>query len=955
MAVIVSDSSNPKYGTSVASVAVNNGGSGYAINDVLTLTGGDANATCTVLTVDGSGVVLTISRTTVGSGYAAGTEATTVAPAGGSGCTIDITVQAGLSTVNGFYQAEAYNLGCYSAVAGILSGAKTQDVTFANAGNCQGVIIPLFSSYSTITNDRDVVVSLEENVASVWTTRASKTLTAAEICNNSSNHSKVWIVPFVFATPYAVTTAASTWRFSVIQSGGTTGYWYWGSSAASNPYYYISWCDNAVTFANNDCVVFKDPVKIDSSATFRGVLGSGDTVNATCAVICKGADLTKTNICNLEWENPPNASYTLTINGQVQWATGSGMRIGSSDAKIPYAQQAVLDFITPTVGTNTQSRFIPIMFTNYSVGYPSAPSLFLYGASPTTMKTTLASNAANTQPNIVTTDATGWAVGDVIAIGKEDKVTATNQLQFVINTISGTDIQLTTNLASARLAGATVFTYTGFGIKYTSSTSATTYAWTYSGYAMNYLEIEGVYFDDHNFYLQYGNSNVGGYLEETAYTDAQFMTKCVIFTSANATSYFMLYTAQQRAANTFTMSYVNAIKAAFINTATVSGGTTVPARVTLDNCVLLPSNNAGNRIGNCGAQDKMTVSNCRFENQGTATFTLNGIDPIIINNYFYGNIGGYGASWFLNTIKNSGVGYFSGNQYERCATIYYIFAGGVYQYTKFSNEIYGQETANTQGVVVDGYAWADLEFFDCTGSMATTPYYSPYMFYTIKGTKIRFVQYQGTANYDFMYTTYGNFVKCGDGLSDTTVHTSGTGKFSMRFEPITSTDALDWVFNVPTGDIQGMTMTVAVWCKINNATYYAGTHQKPRLSINYDNGTTVYTDATASTGWQLLSLTFTPTTTYGQIVITLSGYTDATTTNAYFYFDDFSILYPAGYQLDLGAMDLWANGLPITPPVATNLSALSVWTASTSTDYGSGTMGNRLKKALTLPLFVGLK
>lgn len=31
------------------------------------------------------------------------------------------------------------------------------------------------------------------------------------------------------------------------------------------------------------------------------------------------------------------------------------------------------------------------------------------------------------------------------------------------------------------------------------------------------------------------------------------------------------------------------------------------------------------------------------------------------------------------------------------------------------------------------------------------------------------------------------------------------------------------------------------------------------------------------------------------------------------------------------------------------------WTASSSTDYGSGTMGNRLKKALTLPLFVGLK
>ena len=135
-------------------------------------------------------------------------------------------------------------------------------------------------------------------------------------------------------------------------------------------------------------------------------------------------------------------------------------------------------------------------------------------------------------------------------------------------------------------------------------------------------------------------------------------------------------------------------------------------------------------------------------------------------------------------------------------------------------------------------------------------------------------------------------------------------------------------------------MTVAVWCKINNAAFYAGTHQKPRLSITYDNGTTVYTEAAASTDWQLLAVNFTPTTTYGQITVELSCRTDAVGANAYVYFDDWTVLYPAAYVLNLGGMDLWANALPITPPIATVFSAQDIWTAQTVTMTGLGHIGN---------------
>jgi hypothetical protein len=81
----------------VLSATVDTAGSGYAENDVLTISGGTGtSATYTVNTVGGSGEVLTISRTTFGS-YSSGSTptspaATTVAPAGGTGCILALKI-----------------------------------------------------------------------------------------------------------------------------------------------------------------------------------------------------------------------------------------------------------------------------------------------------------------------------------------------------------------------------------------------------------------------------------------------------------------------------------------------------------------------------------------------------------------------------------------------------------------------------------------------------------------------------------------------------------------------------------------------------------------------------------------------------------------------------------------------------------------------------------------------
>ena len=154
-----------------------------------------------------------------------------------------------LSTANGFYRCEDWNMGLFSTSRLVLNSTRTINVDFDNAGNCQGLVVGLATSDSTV--DRSVVVELYEGV----TLRATQTLTADQITNSVANKISLgWIIPFVFSTPYAVTTTDATWSFKVYQTGGSTGYWYLSTSDATNPFF-VTWCDTQISFNNNDTVI----------------------------------------------------------------------------------------------------------------------------------------------------------------------------------------------------------------------------------------------------------------------------------------------------------------------------------------------------------------------------------------------------------------------------------------------------------------------------------------------------------------------------------------------------------------------------------------------------------------------------------------------------------------------------------------------------------------------------
>lgn len=210
----------------------------------------------------------------------------------------------------------------------------------------------------------------------------------------------------------------------------------------------------------------------------------------------------------------------------------------------------------------------------------------------------------------------------------------------------------------------------------------------------------------------------------------------------------------------------------------------------------------------------------------------------------------------------------------------------------------------------------------------------------IEGSVVTFLNWNSVANDDRNYYKYGQMVRTGTGLGDTTARTGG---FAMRFSPASSTNSLRYSKTIPTGNIQNKDMMVGVWCKINSANYWAGTNQMPRLEVNYDNGTIVYAEAAQIAGdWQFLPVPFKPTTTAGQITVTLDTRTDATSSDAYVYFDDFSTLFPAGTTLSLGNFDLWSGGEPIAPYISTSVSAQDVWAAQSSQNNGTGTMGKQV-------------
>lgn len=944
-----------------------------------------------------------------------------------------------LSTANGWYRAESYNVGM--ATAGVTQLASIPSVnlpvTFANAGNCQGIILSCRPNTAPATDisARTMTVRLCEvntpvtvtiaspgvitwNTASPaentpfvmtttgalptgltantvyyvknagattsnfsataggtainttgsqsgthsgWIERAVKTMRFDEmlyLTDYTKYHQGDWIVPFEFDTPYAVDTTASKWRF--LFNTNSSSYMSIGYSTAGN-YTHITWCDNTLTFADNDVIVCKDIVTIDQTATLGTVTPTGLATNLYSAIVTRSMSMAA-SACKLQWQNPPSASYTLTVKGRIALGTHSGVSIGSDANPISYANRAIIDF---SAGTWTEASFYT-QGANGAGNQAGKANLYLFGAYDTSIRTTLNGAVANGASSFTTTASTGWASGDIITVGRPAQGGNSRQY-YTVSSTSGTTVNITGTIAGARSSGGQVVKLnrtTGILIIPGPSSSSVAPGTNFSNLQMRGVEIaaagnsQSFFYDNHS--NLYSENNAAFVAEDPNNLLAENFVEYCNFYSTNgnvATGAF----------NT-TYMYSNGMRIKYCNFHCIppmwnyysrSDSTSTAGYLRLLNNVFIHYNNGstGNfafitPVASPQTSGQLDIEDNVFEGSQHAFLCLAGLNLIHKNNSYWGGgsataVGDDGAVIYTQLINPIEI---SGNIYNANACGVSLYTGTIIGAIE-KNSVFGNISANTKDVMQHGGSYVDFEFANCS----TISNYSLTNLTThVNGTNIKFSTLNGTTNNDSGYLKYGYFQRTGSGLSDTTVHTAGGT--AMRFQPVSSTNSLTFSFKVPTGNIYNQTMSVAVWCKLNSATYYAGTNQLPRLTVDYDNGTIAYSQAAQSTSWQLLIVSFTPATTYGELTVTLSARTGASGSSAYVYFDDMAILYPAGYQLDLGALDIWAHALPVTPPIATNLSALSVWTASSTVDYGANTMGEKVtKKLLSVAKFIGLK
>lgn len=575
---------------------------------------------------------------------------------------------------------------------------------------------------------------------------------------------------------------------------------------------------------------------------------------------------------SIEWENPAVAAYTLTITN-VYWSKDSRIGIGSQANPIATANKGTLVITNNYDGNNAQGTGL---------------EWEMWGEKPTNISTTLSATANSGQADIVTTDDMSalWANGDVLSIGGSSDGTHTT---YTISSMSGTTITLTGNLAANHYKGFSVFNTnkrTSCGVQLNANAPQNA--------AMAVLKMSGVSVTKTSPYFLIKDVVNTATLDTARYVPRLLDT--VFFNTGSTYS--------QTSSQTVTLG--GTYKNIFTWSTAGSGFAIIDSNATHENILthrtdlyagFAGTNNTYTNVQLTGAASNLslismianTFTNCKFNAAGS--INLGSINTNFINCSFDRMTLGVfvPTQTVVNTkLTNCDIG--------SLATVGHAFAMAT-----FFVQLYYENCKITVGT-------SDV--------LRTTP--------VLNGSYISFPTYNQIANTNKYHQLYGVIETTGDGLTDTTVHTSGTGKFATRFEPLSSTNNLTWEIDVPTGNIQNKSMTVFVWCKINSATYYAGTHQLPRLTIDYDNGTTAYHQAGESTDWQLLFVTFTPTTTYGQITVTLSGRTDATTTNAYMYWDDFGVSYPPSVSLDLGGMDNWANGLPVVPPISIPISAGTV-------------------------------
>lgn len=812
----------------------------------------------------------------------------------------------GLSTAGGFYRSIAANFGINATNPLSLTTERLATVTFSHSENLLGVIISLNVSTNVATVTDTVTAELQELVAAVWTTRASSTF-------NPSTVLCACIQNFSFGAGYPVNTTAGIWRFRFT----ATGTWSIGTSNGS-AVGFVAYSDAAVSFVSgSDSIVIKDndQLTIDQTASLANTTSTGGAFG-TSMWICKGPGTESPSATvndKLLWD--ASTSRTLTVKGAINYGAYCGIRIGSESSPVTAANQAVISITNGSSGKGFVSLFTTVTNT------PGA-SLQMWGEYPTKRVAQLTADVASGTNTLTVDDSTGFVATDTVFIGGGN-----DSVEYTISSVpSATSIILTTNVAQKHERYNWIHNSTeakhGIVMKSTSTSANATGRMS----VITHLMINGVRI--RNIAWAAGSSS---FWSRDPYEEAKTFKHCVIIGKSSSPT--PLYSSTHRPG---------------------AGGELI------EDCLF--NNNTFN--GSVSALSEIVSSN--YYQSGVVQFkdvyfananTVQGMGRGIRN-----NIDGW--HWQRTNTNSFGISGLSGSIYKNITIHQCTIASQIDDFPdSLIENLTLYDSAIALGMSVNGSKLINFNCYDMgtlvqpDSAFALMGYNQVTSFVVENGnwvmgmnsegsflqatlarsSSISFLNDNSTTNQDFVIVAGGRLTRTGTGLTDTTVY--GSNLYSLRFDGRFKDFPMYLDKTVLIGNQSGYSMFIYAWVKMNSANYWAGsTYRMPRLTVTYDNGaTTTYAQAGQSTDWQMLSVPITPTTTYPTVDLEFSSYTDATSTDAYWYIGGYGIVLPAGRNVDPGTMLYWNDAFPeINTP--TSLSAFDVWAVDPAT-FGTGTVG----------------
>jgi hypothetical protein len=772
------------------------------------------------------------------------------------------------------------------------TGVFTQEyVSASSSDSITGVVVLPSGSWAS----RTITFTLQEDGADTGTTA---TITG----NNTITNNNLFVK---LATPY-LTTSGKTYRFKMQTDSSTVNVAL--STTASRAYAHITKDTTGVPTTGDYFMIASPNANTDITVTITDTLAKiGTGVIAQTFIAPPINRVVDTCIVSGGVSNIAELKFLSSVDTKLSWRSNIGFLVNGKLTQKPDSTHRS-DFYMDA-GTAIQCW---LGFTNGSL--VDVQDSKKYPAE--TWRTTVASGAGTTASPLITNTAVDWAVGDrvVVAPGTNSSTNYNECEEKYIKTKNSSTSYVLSNTAGGAEAGLT-YTHDGThifnitrNIKWDSNLSNSWHIGFSSldssniNHSIKGLEVSGM-------------MGTGSSQKSSMCFNGYGTFEDIVNYGGDMTAYAVFVLPANRYRKSFTRLFTGGgglsgnSQEGRINVA-------LSDNTTFNDCWVL----AGQKVG-----WKISASVLVFNNCGAIA---NGISNNSVPSLYSGwNISG--ANIVLNDCESHADRNSSVLFYDVCADI------------TLNRFVSGTKAKNANSTVrkssnIPSYTTAYFNNLVQVESVLFTDYLS-----MGGGSQVSFQNWDG-ANADSTFTPYGLIIKSGTGLADTTVRTAGG--FAMRFEPTYSPNLMHWEQNIPTGNIQSKTMTITCWVYINNAAYYAGTHTKPTLTVTYDQTSTVTAVATGTAGsWQQLACTFTPTTGYGQVEMKITGATDATTTSRYFYVDDFNIAYPAGVQVDLGGLDLWANGLPVEPAIATMPSITGVWDEPLSAHTIAGSAGKILK------------